>query len=37
MVNQPQAHTGSYYAATVNRVTDYAPLDVLYYQIKDRL
>ena len=27
MVNQPQAHTGSYYAATVNRVTDYAPLD----------
>ena len=26
MVNQPQAHTGSYYAATVNRVTDYAPL-----------
>ena len=27
MVHQPQAHTGSYYAATVNRVTDYAPLD----------
>ena len=26
MLNQPQAHTGSYYAATVNRVTDYAPL-----------
>jgi gamma-glutamylputrescine oxidase len=26
MVNQPQAHTGSYYAATVNRVTDNAPL-----------
>ena len=23
---QPQAHTGSYYAATVNDVTDYAPL-----------
>ncbi len=22
----PQAHTGSYYAATVNEVTDYAPL-----------
>jgi glycine/D-amino acid oxidase-like deaminating enzyme len=24
---QPQAHTGSYYAATVNEHTDYAPLD----------
>ena len=23
---QPQAHTGSYYAATINEVTDYAPL-----------
>ena len=23
---QPQAHTGSYYAATVNDVTDFAPL-----------
>jgi gamma-glutamylputrescine oxidase len=25
-MNQLQAHTGSYYAATVNKVTDYAPL-----------
>jgi len=25
-VNQPQQHTGSYYAATVNEVTDYPPL-----------
>ena len=23
---QPQSHTGSYYAATVNDVTDFAPL-----------
>ena len=23
---QPQSHTGSYYAATVNHVTDFAPL-----------
>ncbi len=26
MLSQPQTHTGSYYAATVNEVTDYAPL-----------
>jgi gamma-glutamylputrescine oxidase len=26
-MNQLQAHTGSYYAATVNRVIDYAPLN----------
>jgi len=26
MPSQAQAHTGSYYAATVNQVTDYAPL-----------
>ena len=26
MLSQPQAHTGSYYAATVNQVTDFAPL-----------
>ena len=26
MLSQPQSHTGSYYAATVNQVTDYAPL-----------
>jgi len=26
MLSQPQPHTGSYYAATVNEVTDYAPL-----------
>jgi len=25
-VNQPQQHTGSYYAATANEITDYAPL-----------
>ena len=25
-MTQPQAHTGSYYAATVKQVTDYAPL-----------
>lgn len=25
-MNRPQPHTGSYYAATVNEVTDYAPL-----------
>jgi glycine/D-amino acid oxidase-like deaminating enzyme len=26
-VTKPQAHTGSYYAATVNHVTDFAPLN----------
>jgi len=26
MLSQPQPHTGSYYAATVNQVTDYVPL-----------
>jgi len=25
-MTEPQQHTGSYYAATVNEVTDYAPL-----------
>jgi gamma-glutamylputrescine oxidase len=27
LLSQPQPHTGSYYAATVNQVTDYAPLN----------